>query len=136
MSGGDRCDTVPRLADATGPGLRTLVLLAGLGGLRTGEILGLRRCDIDFLRGVVHVREEAQQIVGRGRVVSGPKSEAGRRGVAMPKSVMNSLETHVGEFARPGPEGVVFTAPGGGPLRRRELTVGEMEGRGGSRWSP
>ncbi|MDQ1414707.1 MAG: hypothetical protein QOF81_320, partial [Acidimicrobiaceae bacterium] len=84
--------------------------------------LGLRRCDLDFLRGVVHVREEAQQIVGQGRVVSGPKSEAGRRPVAMPKTVMLALEEHLREFAQPGADGVVFTAPRGGPLRRAELS--------------
>ena len=114
--------TVLDLADAIGLRLRAIVLLAGFGGLRTGEILGLRRCDIDILRGFVRVREEAQEIVGRGRVVSDPKSEAGKRPVAMPKTVTRELEAHVGLFAQPGAEGAVFTAPRGGPLRRAELS--------------
>lgn len=88
--------------------------------MRTGEMLGLCRNDIDFLRGVVHIRKEAQQVSGAGRVITDPKSEAGKRPVAMPRSVMRELEAHLDRFGQPGVDGVVFTAPRGGPLRRRE----------------
>ena len=116
--------TVFDLAETLGPRLRTIVMLAGFGSLRTGEILGLRRCDVDFLRGVVDVREEAQQIIGRGRIVSDPKSEAGRRSVATAKTVMVALDEHRRQFGQPAPDGVVLTAPRCGPLRRRELSQG------------
>lgn len=114
--------TVWDLADAIDRPLRALVFLAGFGGLRTGEILGLCRSDIDFLRGVVHIRKEAQQVVGAGRIITAPKSEAGRRLVAMPKTVMTELEAHVARFSQAGVDGVVFTAPRGSPMRRRELS--------------
>src|SRR5439155_3334855 len=38
-------DLVFDLADAITPQLRALVMVAGFAGLRTGELLGLRRCD-------------------------------------------------------------------------------------------
>lgn len=40
---------VLELAEVIDPRYRALVLLAGFGGLRTGESLGLRRCDVDAL---------------------------------------------------------------------------------------
>ena len=39
--------TVLELAESIEPRLRCLVLLGGFGGLRTGELLGLQRRDID-----------------------------------------------------------------------------------------
>ena len=43
--------TVMALADAIDPRLRCLVLLAGFSSLRSGELLGLQRRDIDLLHG-------------------------------------------------------------------------------------
>src|SRR5829696_8176385 len=42
---------VARLADAIGPRYRALVLLGAYGGLRMGELAGLRRGRVDLLRG-------------------------------------------------------------------------------------
>jgi hypothetical protein len=53
-----------------GPRLRALVFLAGFCGLRPGELLGLERRDIDLLHRVVHVRRQAHEITGQGRVLS------------------------------------------------------------------
>ena len=71
--------TVLQLADAIDPRLRCLVLLAGLGGLRAGELLGLQRRDIDPLHGTVTVARQAHEITGQGRILTPPKSEAGSR---------------------------------------------------------
>ena len=83
--------TVLALADAIDPSFRTLVLVGGFGGLRTGEMLGLTRADIDLEGAEVTVRTQAQQIVGRGRVMTDPKSDAGRRIVALPDLVVRAL---------------------------------------------
>lgn len=66
----------------------------------------------------VHVRHQAQEIAGSGRVVLAPKSDAGRRSVALPAVVVESLEQHLATFSRPDAEAPLFTGPGGGPLRR------------------
>jgi integrase len=70
--------TVLKLADAIDGRYRALVLLAGFGGLRTGELLGLERKDIDVLHHRVHVRRLTLEIHGAGRVTMAPKSP--RRG--------------------------------------------------------
>ncbi len=79
-------ELVFRLADAITPRLRALVIVAGFVGLRTGELLGLRRCDVDLYNRRLTVLVQAQQIVGKGRIVTGPKSEAGQRTVSLPRS--------------------------------------------------
>ncbi|MDP8937253.1 MAG: site-specific integrase, partial [Actinomycetota bacterium] len=103
---------------AVEPRYRPMILLAGFAGLRTGETLGLRRCDVDLLHGEVHVRHQAQEIRGTGRVVLAPKSAAGRRSVALPAVVVESLEQHLAAFPGPDAEAPLFTGPEGGPLRR------------------
>jgi len=109
---------VLELVDAIDPRYRAMILLAGFAGLRTGEALGLRRCDVDLLHAEVHVRHQAQEIAGSGRVVLGPKSEAGRRSVAHPGLVVEALEQQLATGADADPEAPLFTGPEGGPLRR------------------
>lgn len=108
---------VLELAEAVHPAYRSMILLAGFAGLRTGESLGLRRSDVDLLHAEVHVRRQAQEIAGRGRVVLAPKSEAGRRSVALPAIVVDALATHLSASAA-GPDAPLFTGPEGRPLRR------------------
>jgi site-specific recombinase XerC len=48
---------VAALADAIAPRYRALVLVGAYGGLRIGELAGLRRSRVDLLRGTVQVAE-------------------------------------------------------------------------------
>ena len=87
--------TVLELAEAIGPRLRCLVLLGGFAGMRTGELLGLQRRDIDPLHGTVTVERQVHELTGLGRVLTPPKSEAGRRTVALPAFALDALEDHL-----------------------------------------
>lgn len=121
------------LADAITPRLRAFVLLAGFGTLRSGELLGLERQDIDPLRSLIYVRREAQEIARvrdehgdiveeHGREVSDPKTEAGKRVVALPRFVMDELETHLAVYVGAEPDVLMFTRPTGRCLRRQHLS--------------
>jgi len=108
---------VAALADAIGPRYRALVLVAAYGGLRWGELVGLRVKRVDLLHGRVTVAEQMAEV--NGRLLPGPpKTEAGRRTVTLPAAAAVALAEHLAEFAEPGPEGLVFPAPEGGYLRR------------------
>ena len=109
-------DEVAALAAAIDPRYRALVLLAAYSGLRAGELAALRRKHVDLLRRTVTVVEQVQRIGGEF-VVLPPKSAAGRRSVALPTLVATALQEHLAAFGEPGPEGLVFAAPGGGFLR-------------------
>ena len=114
--------TVLDLAAAITPRLRALVLLAGFGGLRTGELLGLERRDLDTLRGTVQVRRQTHEIAGMGRTITVPKSEAGTRVVALPRTVTEEMRSHLDTYVAPAAESPVFTRKTGRPLRRRDLS--------------
>src|ERR687898_3340358 len=102
------------LSDAIRPLYRTLVLVGAYGGLRIGELGGLRRGRVDLLRGTVQVAEIVVEV--RGVLHMGPpKTRASRRTVGLPRFVVEELAAHLADPG--GPEAFVFTAPQGGPLR-------------------
>jgi integrase len=91
---------VAALADVIGSRYRALVLLGAYGGLRIGELAGLRRRRVDLLRGTVDVAEIVVEV--RGELYMGPpKTRAGRRIVTLPRSVVEELAEHLGRSARP-----------------------------------
>ena len=114
--------TVLRLADSIEPRLRCLVLLGGFAGLRTGELLGLERRDVNPLHGTVTVVRQAHELTGHGRVLTPPKSEAGRRTVALPAFVLHAIVDHLRDHVGAAPDSPVFTRPSGLPLRRQDLS--------------
>ena len=90
---------------------RAMVLLAGFGGLRWGEVIALRRSAIDVTSGCLHVREQAVEMAdGRLLVSDLLKSEAGRRTVYLPRFVVDALAVHLTAHAEPGPDGLLFPA--------------------------
>jgi integrase len=73
----------------------TVTVGAGLG-LRQGEVFGLAVDDIDFLRGVVHVRRQVK-ILGSRQVFAPPKGGK-QRDVPLPESVTLRLAAHLERF--------------------------------------
>ena len=60
-------------------------------GLRRGEVLGLRWSDVDFERGVLHVRQARVQ-AGPKVVVNEPKTARGRRTIPMHAGLVAALK--------------------------------------------
>jgi integrase len=108
---------VVELADAVDPRYRALVLLAAYGGLRRGELFGLRRRHVDLIRGLVTVEAQRQQLAHGELIVGPPKSEAGRRTVALPPQAIVALQSHLDRWTGPAADDWVFTGAKGGPLR-------------------
>lgn len=105
------------LADAVGSRWRALVLLAAFCGLRFGELAAMTLGRLDLLHGTVTVAESVSELAGGVRHVGPPKSEAGRRTVAIPAVILDELKQHVAQFAEGGPAGLMFVGPKGRPLR-------------------
>jgi integrase len=85
---------VRRLAVAVGPGYRALILLGAYGGLRIGEMTGLRRKRLDLTAGVVKVAEVVTEMHGH-LYLGPPKTTAGRRRVGLPRVVVEALQEHL-----------------------------------------
>lgn len=104
------------LAGAVPDRYRVLVLTAGLAGLRQGELLALRRGDVDILRSSVAVRRKRLRLASGLVIEDDPKSQAGRRSVALPAPLVTELERHLLTFVGPSADAYVFTTEGGTPL--------------------
>jgi integrase len=109
-------ETVVAIATAVGDRYRALVYTAALAGLRAGELSGLERRHIDLIHRIITVEQQAQVVVGQGRVLGPPKSEAGRRRVAIPGELAYILERHLATYVGPSPDAVVFTGDKGAPI--------------------
>jgi integrase len=105
-------EAVIALADAVPERYRTLILLATFGSLRWGELMGLRKSDIDLNEATVSIERSVVEI-GRELVVKEPKTAAGVRTIALPRSLMPEIARHLDRFAEAGPEGRVFVGPYG-----------------------
>jgi integrase len=105
---------IVHLAEVIHPRYRALVFVGAYGGLRIGELAGLRRRRVDLMRGAVTVAEIVTEV--KGRLFFGPpKTRASRRTVGLPPFVVRELQAHL--TAQGSPNSHVFTAPIGGPLR-------------------
>jgi integrase len=107
---------IAQLADAIPTRFRVLVLLGAYGGLRIGELGGLRRHRIDLRRGTVTVLEIATEVHGH-LVVGPPKTRAARRTIGIPRAVVVELEAHLAAYVAQDPEALIFTSDRGGQLR-------------------
>jgi len=93
------------------------VLLGAHGGLRWGELAGLRRGRVDVLQSRVTVADTASDV--GGRITFGePKTAKSRRVVPVARTIMREVEQHLAEHTAPAADALVFTSATGGPLYR------------------
>jgi integrase len=71
--------------------------LALTGGLRSGELRGLRWQDVDLTASTLRVQQSISRIVGVGRVTRQPKTAGSRRPIALGDDVMTLLRCHKAE---------------------------------------
>jgi integrase len=62
------------------------------------------------------VAESVSVLAGGVRHVGPPKSDAGRRTVAIPPHIIPALQHHLERFSEGSPDGLVFVGPKGGAL--------------------
>jgi integrase len=114
-------EEVELLSRAMPDHLRIVVPLATWCQLRRGEILGLRRMDVDLKQHVIHILQSRTFGMDGKQIMKLPKTDAGRRTIFVPRPVMKSLVRHVEIFAGPEPEALVVVGRGGANLSRDAL---------------
>ena len=97
-------EVVFKLAAAADERMQAMILVAGFGGLRYGELRALRLRHYDRLKGTVTVEEAIDK---RGRRKD-PKTASSRRVVALPRFVLDALDAHIMQFAGGDPNGPLF----------------------------
>jgi len=82
--------------------------------------VGLRKSDIDLNGATVSIERSVVE-VGRELLVKEPKTAAGFRTIALPRSLMPEIARHLDRFAEAGPDGRVFVGPYGVTPTRRSF---------------
>jgi integrase len=109
--------------------LRLIVLLATWCQLRRAELLGLRRKDIDLANGSLRV-EQSRTITMHGKsLVKEPKTDAGRRTIAVPEFLVERIRDHLSRFTGPDADALVFMGITGVPLTGNVLQVAWQRAR-------
>lgn len=108
-------EEVEHLVDVIHPLFRPLVYSAVYLGCRWGELVGLRRNNLDLLRRQVRIVGTLEEIGGKPRYVEETKSAASRRNLTVPAFLVDALAKHLAE--RP-PSEFVFVGRDGALLRR------------------
>jgi integrase len=109
-------DELADLGEAMPERLRLIVLLAAWCGLRFGELVELRRKDVDTKEGVLRVRRAVTWVDGKP-LIGTPKSDAGVRDVAIPPHLAPAVAEHLLQHTGRGRDGLLFTAvDGASPL--------------------
>ncbi len=94
------------------PRLRPMLALAAWCALRYGELVELRRRDIEFIgddEAIVHVTRQAVRVGGTYQV-GPPKSDAGIRDVHIPPHLVPMLEDHLAKHVGKGRDALLFPA--------------------------
>lgn len=108
------------LADAITERYTGAVLLAGMCGLRSGELFGLQGRRLDLLRGSVNVVEQLQRDEEGRLALRAVKSAAGVRTIPVPDSALKVLRAHVDTHSI-GPDDLVFANSRGKPTSRENF---------------
>lgn len=95
------------LSKTVPPRYEALVLVLAFGGLRFGEATALRRADVSVNGHRVSVERSVRFIAGTWHV-GPPKSEAGRRTVALPEFVAKVLMEHIESHVPDSVDALVF----------------------------
>lgn len=95
-----------------------MVWLGAVLGLRWGEVAALHVRDLDLLAGELHVRHSLTRDAHGRTVVGEPKSDAGRRTLAIPQGLVEILAAHLHTRRLTAANGgaLLFADVNGGPL--------------------
>ena len=106
---------VDQIADAVPDRYRVLVLVLGYLGLRWAEAVGLQRHNIHLLKRRLHIESTLSEVEGEFHRVP-PKTHE-ERDVVLPVFLADELAGHIGRYVEDDPDALVFTSPGGNPIR-------------------
>jgi integrase len=109
-------DEIGHLADTIEPRYRAMVLTAAYTGCRFGEITALDLDHYDPDRRLIQIERSLSEVRGHLHF-SEPKTPAARRAITLPTWLPAAIKEHLSTYPA-SQDGLIFTAPEGGPIRR------------------
>jgi integrase len=113
-------EEVLAVIDAMPAHLRCAAVLGAGAGLRQGEALGVTRDRVNFLRRQLVVDQQLLTVKGKAPYLGPPKTLSSVRTLPLPDFVLGELAQHMERYT-PGPWGLLFTSPSGGPVPRNRF---------------
>jgi len=107
---------IEALAQAVPGRLQLLIELASWCQLRRGELLGLRRRDVDMMHASIRIERSRNFRRDGSSITKSPKTSSGRRTLSIPSNVLKTLETHLNDFTAGDKDTLLFTSELGTPL--------------------
>jgi integrase len=101
--------------------LKLIIPLATWCQLRRGEILGLRRKDVDLVNATIHIEQSRTFGMDGKSITKQPKTTAGRRKLALPAPLVAVVSDHLKMFTGRSPEALVLRGRAGKELTRDAL---------------
>ena len=103
-------------------------------GLRSGEVRGLRRRDVDLINGVLRIEQAVSRIRADAHRfewrIAPPKTAAGRRTVAMPEVMIEPMREWLTSVPVTGRDGLLFPAGDHrSPMNGTVLREAHLKGR-------
>jgi len=109
-------EEIALLAGTIAPRYRALVITAAYTGCRIGELIALDTDRYQPDKRIIRIERSLAEVRGHLRF-GHPKTAAARRAVTLPTWLPHIIDQHLTDYP-PGPDGLLFTAPEGGPIRR------------------
>ncbi len=113
-----KAQDVPKILAMMREPHRTIYTLDWSSGLRAGEILGLRTTDLDFERGVIQPRMQADDRTRQLRELKTPKSKSP---IAMTPELAGVLKNYLQNHWQDNPNKLLFPNRNGRPWKRAHV---------------
>jgi integrase len=113
-------DELAVIVEATPVRYRAMILLAAWCAMRFGELAELRRKDVDLERRRINVNRAVIRVDGVFEV-GPPKTDAGKRSIALPPHLVDMLREHLDERVDEEPDALLFPARQGGHMATASL---------------
>lgn len=111
---------VEKLRQLVPPRFAAMIDFGCWGSLRFGEVVALRRGDVDLEACTVSVTRGVSR-TRAGLSAGKPKTEAGIRTVPFPRALADKLQEHLDANVRPGADALLFTSRTGGFLAHTSM---------------
>ena len=101
--------------------LQLLIEMAAWCQLRRGELLGLRRSDVDLMHGTIRIERSRNFRRDGSSLTKSPKTASGIRTLSIPPNILKSLAVHMDSFTSADKHSLLFTSETGTPLTATSL---------------
>ena len=99
----------------------TFILTAITTGMRMGELLALRWCDVSMKKRQIHVTRNLQQTLTKGIIINPPKTKSGRRLITVPQATITAMQEMRAKHSVESVDELIFVTATGTPFGPRNI---------------